>query len=312
MARECNPKSWTSRPACHITNSRDTTRGIKMKKTWKNHTAKYNTRIYSIWGNMLQRCSNPNNTHYKWYGGKGVSVCEEWKDSGTFIAWANANGYEDNLTLDRIDGSLGYAPINCRWVTRKIQSSNMRMSSRNTINPSWRTNDMSKVNHGKRFESDFIASVPDRCDVTRLKDAGGWSNATNTRFTISNPCDFIIFTLAKNYGIGRMYKIELKSLLGKSLPYANIKPKTEKLTAKENSLKFIAGLCKSGEKGVRALLVVNFRDVNETYAMKASDVHYYIKNADRASIPISCFREHGQLINQALKRTRYRYDLEWL
>lgn len=105
-----------------------------MKKTWKNHTPKYNTRVYAIWRNMLQRCGNPKNTHYKWYGGKGVTVCEEWKTSDGFIEWAKISGYTDTLTLDRIDGSLGYTPGNCRWVTRKAQSHNMRSNRMVTIN----------------------------------------------------------------------------------------------------------------------------------------------------------------------------------
>lgn len=96
------------------------------KTTWKNHTPIYNTRIYRIWGNMIQRCDNPNNTHYKYYGGIGINVCDEWRNSKDFIKWAMENGYEENLTLDRIDGTKGYYPDNCRWVTRKEQSNNVK------------------------------------------------------------------------------------------------------------------------------------------------------------------------------------------
>jgi recombination protein U len=172
-------------------------------------------------------------------------------------------------------------------------------------------------NPGKKFEEDFIKSIPDRCDVTRLKDAGGWSNATNMRFTSSNPCDFIIYS-NRGIGGGHQYKLELKSLEGKSLPYGNIKgkkPATKKkpaTSAKENSITFTETLMESLMKGVRAGFVVNFRDVNETFYVSAELVLEHLKNADRASIPIAWFKEYGILIKQTIVIKRYRYDLEWL
>lgn len=81
-------------------------------------------RIYSIWRNMKQRCSNPNATKYEIYGGKGIEVCNEWLDFMNFYNWAMANGYNDNLSIDRIDGNKGYTPENCRWVTYKVQGNN--------------------------------------------------------------------------------------------------------------------------------------------------------------------------------------------
>lgn len=169
---------------------------------------------------------------------------------------------------------------------------------------------------GKRFEGDFKASIPDRCDVTRLKDSGGFTNGvgTNMRFASTNPCDFIIYAETET-GFGdfrkTMYKLELKSCLGKSLPYGNIKPKTPKLTAKENSIKFVKVLCESKSKGVWAGFIVNFRDTNQTFRVLASDVLDHLENSDRASIPIAWFEEHGTLTKQTLKISRYRYDLEW-
>lgn len=88
------------------------------------HGGRY-TRLYNIWLNMKQRCSNPKASHYEYYGGKGVSVCEEWKKSfSTFRDWALSNGYEDGLTIDRIESDKDYCPENCRWVTHLKQMSN--------------------------------------------------------------------------------------------------------------------------------------------------------------------------------------------
>ena len=84
------------------------------------------TRLYKIFSGMKNRCYNPNNQHYKWYGGKGVTVCDEWlgeKGVQSFIEWALNNGYEENLSIDRIDPSGNYEPSNCRWVTMSENSS---------------------------------------------------------------------------------------------------------------------------------------------------------------------------------------------
>lgn len=75
------------------------------------------TRLYTIWCGMRQRCNNPNRAAYKLYGGKGVKVCEEWSEYQRFKEWAMANGYADNLCIDRIDPNKGYFPQNCRWIS---------------------------------------------------------------------------------------------------------------------------------------------------------------------------------------------------
>lgn len=85
-----------------------------------------NTRLYKIWGNMKQRCYNPNASKYYLYGGSGVKVCNEWLDFMNFYEWSLANGYTDNLSIDRIDSSKDYEPSNCRWVTYKVQGNNTR------------------------------------------------------------------------------------------------------------------------------------------------------------------------------------------
>lgn len=85
------------------------------------------TRIFNIWITMKQRCYNPNKQHYECYGGRGVKVCQEWLyDFMKFYEWAMNNGYEESLTLDRIDMNGNYEPFNCRWVDLKTQANNKR------------------------------------------------------------------------------------------------------------------------------------------------------------------------------------------
>lgn len=88
------------------------------------HGMRY-TRLYNIWRSMNQRCSNPNTKNYHRYGGRGIRVCDEWKhDFMAFHDWAMANGYSEELTVDRIDNEKGYSPDNCRWSTYKEQENN--------------------------------------------------------------------------------------------------------------------------------------------------------------------------------------------
>jgi len=81
-------------------------------------------RLYSIWKGMRQRCGNPNHTDYQYYGGRGITVDARWNDFGVFYEWAMTNGYNDRLTIERLDVHKGYAPENCEWATWKKQAVN--------------------------------------------------------------------------------------------------------------------------------------------------------------------------------------------
>lgn len=130
-------------------------------------------RIYHIYTAMKQRCYNSSHKSYLLYGGRGVEVCKGWISSfDLFYEWAMSNGYEDNLTLDRIDINGNYEPNNCRWVTISVQNRNRRNNIFITYNGE--TNVLSvmcrkynvnyssvrsKARNGKTYQDAFLESL---------------------------------------------------------------------------------------------------------------------------------------------------------
>lgn len=107
---------------------------------YKNQTSKQNkykkhgktgTRLYKCWCNMKSRCYRKNDIDYKYYNKLGIKVCKEWKNNAVaFMDWAVKNGYQDNLTLDRINTYGDYCPKNCRWITLAEQNKNQTQTTK--------------------------------------------------------------------------------------------------------------------------------------------------------------------------------------
>lgn len=140
--------------------------GCKKKKYPQKHGMSH-TKLHNVWISMNKRCSNPKDTEYKNYGGRGISVCDEWKGTNgasRFIEWALKNGYKESLSIDRIDVDGNYEPSNCRWIPMNEQAFNKR----NTI---W------VVLNGERI------SLKKACDILNInyytaygRKQKGWSD----------------------------------------------------------------------------------------------------------------------------------------
>lgn len=81
-------------------------------------------RIYMIWFDMKRRCNQPQNKRFNRYGGRGIKVCDEWLNFQSFFDWSLANGYKDDLTIDRVNKDGDYGPDNCRWADLITQANN--------------------------------------------------------------------------------------------------------------------------------------------------------------------------------------------
>lgn len=134
---------------------------------------KYPKKLRGVWHSMLSRCKNPQNSSYKNYGGRGISVCSEWCARHVFSEWAVTNGYEEGLTLDRIDVNGDYCPENCRWITPELQYLNR---TDNTVITAW-----GETKTLKEWTQDS------RCAVHRITIMQRIRNGLDPEFAISFP-----------------------------------------------------------------------------------------------------------------------------
>lgn len=105
--------------------------GCRRKKSFRKIITKHNmstSRIYVLWRGMIARCEYPKHISFQHYGGRGIEVCNEWKDFENFLKWSLENNYSDNLSIDRKDSDGNYEPTNCRWIIKSLQGENKRDS----------------------------------------------------------------------------------------------------------------------------------------------------------------------------------------
>ena len=137
-----------------------------------------NSRLYKIWQIMIQRCENQNNDHWKYYGNKGILVCQDWHIYENFKKWAINNGYSDTLTIDRINSMEGYCPENCRWITRSENSSRAREQYKGFLAENIYTGKSYYFNNLMKFlkECDCPVSYTQAQDIIRrkIKPINGW------------------------------------------------------------------------------------------------------------------------------------------
>lgn len=161
-----------------------------------------NSRYYSIWRGMKRRCYEESNKDYVRYGGRGIRVCDEWldKDCGfiNFYKWAVSNGYDNSLTLDRIDVNGNYEPGNCRWVTVKQQNVNTRVNRYITYNGETKALSLWAEQYG--FVPETLAF---RMDVSGLSFEDAISCKTNRGYVYVEYNDkvYTLKELAYNFNI---------------------------------------------------------------------------------------------------------------
>ena len=109
----------------HLRKGNTVSCGCVMRNTARKHGGS-KTRLYKIWQHMKARCNNPKGDNYKYYGGRGITYTPLWEEFREFKTWAVNNGYNDGLSIDRIDPDKNYEPLNCRWVPMQTQHKNTR------------------------------------------------------------------------------------------------------------------------------------------------------------------------------------------
>lgn len=140
-----------------------------IEKNTKHGLAKHP--LYATWKNIRQRCSNPNNTHYKSYGGRGIAVAKEWGEFKPFYDWAISNGWEKGLSIERIDNNGDYCPANCCFIPLNHQNRNKQNTVKITYDGQTRPLFVWCQMYGLRFKTCY----------NRLRNYG-WNNPKEILF----------------------------------------------------------------------------------------------------------------------------------
>lgn len=130
---ECDCGKVKSFQLTHLRSGATTSCGCYQKEQARKvnfRHGKTHTSLHNRWKAIMQRCCNPKNERYKDYGGRGITVCEEWNEFTKFYDWSMKNGYKKEYELDRIDNDKGYYPDNCRWCKPIINNHNRRITAR--------------------------------------------------------------------------------------------------------------------------------------------------------------------------------------
>lgn len=120
-----------STKSCGCMRKENSAIGVKKKLTIHKKTVGGNSKIYRIWANMINRCTNPKASNWKWYGGRGINVCNEWKTFNNF--YIDMGECPQDKTLDRIDVNKGYSKENCRWADWATQVANKRIKVKTNV-----------------------------------------------------------------------------------------------------------------------------------------------------------------------------------
>ena len=125
------------------------------------HGQRY-TRLYGIWAGMRRRCRDEKHNTYPNYGGRGITVCEQWSDFTVFREWAINHGYTDALSIDRLDVNGNYEPMNCRWATATLQCRNRRSNRIVTVFGEKQTLIEAITKYGNGIHFDTVAKRIDK------------------------------------------------------------------------------------------------------------------------------------------------------